>query len=409
MIKIFTVFLVFIFLWSNSAYSQQWQFTEVISVSQHPPGHYFHHLESSGRRNIAVSNDIVAVTWEDDRDNTARIYLALKKPEEKNFTSEIQLSGNDDAFEPTITNLTKNHFAISWEENQTIHVRIVDASSLKNVRLSSIFTVKQSVGGQANIVSENNRLFIVYSHQKRSFPQIALTVLDFDRLQIKSARYCLIEPQAIKTEQFYPVAQIVKDNLIVAWEDRRHGHSVILSSKSHLASPCQFSEPQRISQNFPLPDTPYGKGSGVARVALASFDKSQLMAVWADKRNFSEGYDIYSASYENLKNWSDNRPVQDEFGGVARQWHASIAGHSKGQLIAAWTDEREGTGDIFYSSLFQGSWSEDRPVPGASGDGEQNHPSITMDSRGNIHLVWIERSEVGSTTQLYYTSAYQTN
>ena len=102
--------------------------------------------------------------------------------------------------------------------------------------------------------------------------------------------------------------------------------------------------------------------------------------------------------------WEANSSVQDEFGGVARQWHTTVAGHLNGHLVVAWSDEREDSSDIFYSWFENGEWSEDLPVPGASGREEETHPSIIFDDNGNLHIAWIARKEVGGTTRLRYMS-----
>ena len=73
-----------------------------------------------------------------------------------------------------------------------------------------------------------------------------------------------------------------------------------------------------------------------------------------------------------------------------------------GNLIVVWSDERENNSDIFYSYFEQGEWSDDLAIPGASGIGEQTHPSIIFDVDGNIHIAWIVRKEVGGNTRLRY-------
>lgn len=63
-------------LLSTSALATPWQFEKPVAVTAVTGPGIFHHLESSGRRNIAVSANSVAVAWEDERDGTPRIYLA---------------------------------------------------------------------------------------------------------------------------------------------------------------------------------------------------------------------------------------------------------------------------------------------------------------------------------------------
>ncbi len=49
-----------------------------------------------------------------------------------------------------------------------------------------------------------------------------------------------------------------------------------------------------------------------------------------------------------------------------------------------------------------GVWSEDMPLPGASGAGQQAHPSVVVDSDGNLHVAWIDRAEENGPTRLRY-------
>lgn len=94
--------------------------------------------------------------------------------------------------------------------------------------------------------------------------------------------------------------------------------------------------------------------------------------------------------------------MQDDFGELSAQWHVSAAGHPDGTLVVAWTDEREGQGDILLSWYAEGTWSEDLPLPGASGPDEQGHPSIALDEAGNLHTAWVTRETTGGPTRIQY-------
>ena len=191
--------------------------------------------------------------------------------------------------------------------------------------------------------------------------------------------------------------------MIAAWEDRRPGHTIILASESKVDAVCPFTPPQRISLRPNRGQKmPYGKGHGVARVAMAAYGKSGVLAAWADKRDFREGYDIYAAAWRAAGGFGDNERVQDEFGGVARQWHTTVAGHPDGTLLVAWDDDRDGDTNVMISWHEDGAWSEDTVLPGAGGPGEQAHPSITLDRDGNLHAVWVERDTSDGPTRLRY-------
>ena len=140
---------------------------------------------------------------------------------------------------------------------------------------------------------------------------------------------------------------------------------------------------------------------------MHSVGESAILAAWADKRSYWEGYDIYAAQYRSNGSFGPNTKVQDEFGDFARQWHAAVAGDAA-RTVVAWTDEREGKSDIMLSWIENGEWSEDMPVPGASDASHQSHPSIALDAAGNLHLAWVERTETNGPTRLRYQFARAT-
>ena len=49
-----------------------------------------------------------------------------------------------------------------------------------------------------------------------------------------------------------------------------------------------------------------------------------------------------------------------------------------------------------------GGWSDDWPLPGASGSGVQSNPTVTLDREGNLHVAWVERDDVDGATRLKY-------
>ncbi|MCW8932905.1 MAG: hypothetical protein OQL19_22025 [Gammaproteobacteria bacterium] len=398
-------FLIFnlSFFFCVSAYAQFWSFSTPIDITQGNVDKVFHHLESAGRRNIAVSSNTIAVVWEDNRSGNPAIYLALKNKDEDKFNIELKVSGQGEAYEPSIASMTGGRFVISWEEDTKIAVRIINASQLKATQLSTVLQLPAKEATQSGLTVHGNQIFVSLSERKERFNQIQLVQLEVDQqAHLKLIKDCRVDPEPVKNEQLYPTTVIIDDRIMVAWEDRRMGHTIIMGSLSQSGDFCQFAKPQRISQRPGNRKLPYGKGHGVSRVALAKLNHSEVLAAWADKRNFREGYDIYAAVYDKLGVWGVNRPVQDEFGGIARQWHTTVAGHPDGYHVVAWSDERESHSDIFFSWLDNGEWSEDLPIPGASGEGEQTHPSIILDDEANLHVVWVLRKEVGGTTRIRY-------
>jgi len=391
-------FIVLLLL--SEAHAASWQFDTPIAVTPVTGPKVFHHLESSGRRNIAVSGQRVAVAWEDGHDAVSRIYLAYKELTAPAFGPGIMLSGSGDAFEPSIVGLGGGLFAVAWEEEGQVHARLLGVDGP-----GPVFTVAAADSVQASLATNGSELLLASAEREGRFARIVLHRLKVGTNgELSEIGHCAVDSEPPSDEQLYPALTAVQGQIVIAWEDRRPGHTIIMASTSVPDTACRFTPPERISlRPEGRSKMPYGKGHGVSRVAVASYGPSAVFAAWADKRDFREGYDIYGATWQAGKGFGANVRVQDEFGGVARQWHASVAGHPPtGELVVAWDDEREGDPNIMLSWYSDGEWSEDTPLPGGSGPGVQAHPSITMDAEGNLHVAWVERDTVNGPTRLRY-------
>lgn len=383
------------FLWPIVCSAEQWVFSEPVLVTAEGKGQVFHHLESSGRRNVAVSGETVAISWEDDRDDTPRVYIAQKQIAETDFSVELLISGDGEAYEPSIIGLSDEKFMLAWEENEQVMARITGPQGPGPViRLSA------KSGGQPSLSRYGDEVIVVWSERDGRFGHIRMAQLDIDssqQLNVKNS--CAADKAPVEDEQLYPAVAVMADEVVVAWEDRRPGHTVIMAAQG---KPCELSKPLRISDKIEQRSMTYGKGHGVSRVVLTGYGTASLLAVWADKRDFREGYDIFSANYTPAKGFTANVRVQDEFGGVARQWHPTVSGHNDGSLLVAWTDEREGNSDIMLSVFADDEWGEDMPLAGAASEAEQSHPSILLDDAGRLHIAWVERDKRDAPTRLRY-------
>lgn len=383
--------------------AQPWQFEKPITVAGNPNGKTFHHLESSGRRNIAVSANTIAIAWEDDRNGVPGIYLARKKINDKTFTDEVKISNEGEAYEPSLIALDNNRFAVAWEAGARIHLRLVTPDGLGPV----VVPVKHE-SMQVSLARHKQQVLLVYSQRDERYGRIVMQSMKVDGQTLRAGSTCPVDAKPVQDDQLYPAVTVVGERAIVAWEDRRPGHTIIMAAQYELNEPCRFTPPQRVSEGGSGQDAGFGKGHGVSRVALAKYGTDRVLAAWADKRDFREGYDIYAADYRHERQpgkqslFGANSRVQDSFGGVAQQWHATVAGDASGRLVVAWDDNRDGNADIFLSWKEDGGWSDDMAVPGAHGDGEQVHPSIVLDEEGNLHMAWVERQETGGATQLHY-------
>jgi hypothetical protein len=329
---------------SASVFAQPWVFDEPIQVADATAG-VFHQMSSAGRRSLAVSGGIVAVVWEDEHEGTPRVYLARKDPEAAAFSPAVQVSGERDAFEPSVLALPGGRFAVAWEEDGRTLIRLVAPE-----RLGSPLQLSPK-GGQVSLApidtALDGDLVAVWADREAGFGRIIIAVLVQEGDMGLAVRgRCSADPVTPTADQLFPTASQVGDRLLVAWEDRRPGHTIIMGVPSRPGQSCAFDPPARISEDPPGPDMPFGAGHGVARVALAPYGSDALLAVWEDKRNFRHGYDVYASHFgqggDSPPRFGPNERVQDDFGELAHQWHVTAAGHPDGTLVVAWTDEREG-------------------------------------------------------------------
>jgi hypothetical protein len=404
-----------------------WRFAEPIEVVGAAEAG-FHELSASGRRGLAVDSETVALVWASDPGDRSRAILARKSLDDKGFSAPLQVSGDGDAVEPSMVALGGGRFLVAWEEAGQVLARVVAAESLgPPLRLSSngahvSLTALESLAatrvvavwsdrtddGVARIMAE----VIVPVEEASDGPVAGAADAAAEASSLRSITRCPVEASAPTADQLYPTVARVDDRLLIAWEDRRLGHTIIMAavaeSVESFVSDCRIAPASRVSEDPPGPDMPYGAGHGVARVAVAPYGVGRLLAAWEDKREFRHGYDVYASHYEAGTAagpaFGPNERVQDDFGELAAQWHVTVAGHPSGALVVAWSDEREGHSDIMMSLYEAGAWSEDMPLPGAAGPGEESHPVLAIDAAGDLHAAWVTRAVKGGPNAIQYVS-----
>jgi hypothetical protein len=368
-----------------------WEFGKPVTVSAAQPG-VFHHLEAAGRQSIAVSAGAIAMVWEDNRDGTPRAYAALRAAGKNEFVLQ-RLSGRHEAYAPAVVALPQGGFAFGWEEGGHVWVRTGGAAGL-----ASALRLSAAEAGQITLGAGEPGAFAAWSERSGKHTAIRFARLLPGATLAAGPAMSVTAPQT--EDQLYPALVVLKSAAVLAWEDRRDGHTVILHA--HTIDGKKFSRAQILNEQGQRRSQTFGRGTGAARVALARLDAERAAAVWLDKRDFEGGYDVYAAlSAPGALHFQRNEKVQDEFGNNIGQWHAAIAAQP-GLLAIAWDDDRDGSPDIWLSWRAPSGWSENLAVPGAAGSGSETGPSIALDETGDLHLAWIEQSAMNTATSLRY-------
>lgn len=372
-----------------------WRFGPPLELAGPARAGVFHHLESAGRRSLAAGEAWVAVTWEDNRDGRPRAYAAFKRIAAEGVEAELRLSGPGEAYEPAVAALGAGRFLFAWEEDGRVRLRAGGAAGLGPA------TALEAAGSQATLAPAGpGRAYAAWVRREGRFGRVVVALIEAAGEVPRVLWSRPVEAVPPQDEQLYPALALGRAGLVVGWEDRRHGHTRLYTARLEgegFTGPAglndQPSGPRRV---------PYGRGSGVTRLALDAAGPV-LAAAWMDKRDFRGGYDIYAAlSTDGGRSFGPNERVQDLFGENQPQWHPAVAVAPDGRVVVVWDDPRDGSPDLWLSWREDGAWSDDLAVPGAHGPGEQASPSLAFDARGGLHLAWVERRAAGSVLRYAY-------
>lgn len=368
-----------------------WEWGDPLTVNSVQGAAIFPHLESANRQGVAVSGGAVGVVWEDNRDGRPQCYLAVKPKDGEAFQAETRLSRSD-CYEPVLAALGGGRFLAAWEEGGRIHARVLPGGTAVQV--------SQVEAAQVTLAAAGDAAYAAWAEQAGRFRRIVV-----GRLAVQGDTPTLESVQPVETaqpsdEQGWPALAIAGDGgLTVAWEDRRHRHTVPMTS--HSRDGRAFATPVRLSDIRSGSVDGLGAGTGAMRPTLAAWGERGVAAVWLDKRDFLSGYDVYAAFDVGSRRFGRNLRVQDSFGDNMAQWHAKVVGDASGRMLAVWDDARDGTPDVWLSEWDGAAFGDDVAVPAAAGPGTQSDPVATLDGEGLLHVVWLDRGEAAGTRIRY--------
>ncbi len=363
------------------------QFSSAITISE-LTDKGVHHLQQNTARALAVTNRSLAVVWEDNRTGKAEIYISFKQHQQSAFSAALKVSNNGAAYDPVVS-VVGDRYIVMWEKN-----KYIEACVCREGSCSAAQKISPTEARQASMATDNNgHIYFVWAAQINGIYrlQTGRLVISKDRLTVQAPEF--VTPP-VKQHQSYPSISVLAAGTSIAYEDREQHHTRLMTVFRPAAK--SFIPAQVLNDFVKNHDAKYGAGTGAMRPQLANDKKNHVAVIWLDKRDFVNGYDVYSAMSNNAgKTFSQDEKVQDMLGEGYPQWHANIAMHSKDKLFAAWDDPRDGNMDIWYSVRDKQGWSSDEPVPAASGEGIQAHPALAFDATGRLHMVYVEKRQDG--------------
>ncbi len=372
-------------LWTMTATIGVEAAEQAITVIAGKPG-VFHHFESSGHTSMAIANGIVGIVWEDNSNGTPQVYVAFKDKQATTFSAPRQVSVQGPAYEPAIT-ASGESFIVGWESNDRLWLRLVNTH-----QQGPIVSMTQAPARQLSLVSTPQQHAVaVWSEQDSKSYHIRSAEIHPRQDTIALQNNRAVDTTADRKEQLYPSVALTGRGMVVAWEDRRQGATRIFCAFAPSGQP--FAHYQLLNDFRYSRIREFGSGTGAMRVVLNGDMQSRVMAIWLDKRDFEQGYDVYASfSEDGGRTFGKNEKVQDPLGDNIPQWHATLAMSRSGRIVAAWDDTRDGTPDIWFSERRNNKWSDDDTWPQTSGPGAQTLPTIFFEGE-DLHAAWLVREE----------------
>ena len=146
----------------------------------------------------------------------------------------------------------------------------------------------------------------------------------------------------------------------------------------------------RWSEDCRLTDNRHGSMTGYTHSrAVATDGQGHVHVVWYDNR--SGHNEVYYKMFDGT-HWSPDLVLTlDDW----RSAHPAIAVGPDGSVHIAWHDRRDESrsepyylSEIYYKELTPSGWGPDVRITEAAG--ESREPSIAVDKRGNVHVVWYD-------------------
>jgi len=380
--------------------ADRWAWSERVAVSSAPQAGVFHHLEGAGRKHIALNAGYVGVAWEDNRSADPQVYLAVKSPASPGFGPAMRVSQGSEAYEPAIS-AHGSGFVVVYEQDATVLARQWTPSGLSAA--SQLSAQDIDAASHPSIAAAGNQLIAVWRERAARRYRLRASVLNAQSGQVVAGAPISVESAWLDTPVLMPTLALHRDGVCVAWEDRRAGHTRLLTAYSDWPD-LEFSKPVNLNEFYSNRNA-YDKGNGATRVAIAAFADDEVVAAWMDKRRGGSGYGIFAAlGFDAGASFGPNEKVHSAEGDKLPHYNPAVAGNPDGDFVIAWDDYRRGNLDIWLSAYTEdGEWSIDFAPPPAAGEGEQSHPSLALDADGTLHLLWVERADPLAPSRLWYS------
>ncbi len=364
-----------------------WNFTDARVVAEVKGSHEWLQLQSSGRKNIAATSNRLGVVYARYDRQKAEVYLATTRLNQEQGDFEVvTLNATDRPHDPLIRP-SADRFIVGWLDDRGAWLRTEQGASLSEPLL-----VQAGKLGEFTFAADADRIYCFWTVRDGERWRLMTRTLTLSGGKPVFSDSVAVAPVEAQFTQRQPAAAVADGRIVVAWQDRSTGTSVLYAAVSNDG--LAFGAPVAVNETI-VKSADWGKGSSAIEGVFATSADKKLVLAWLDKRSSRAGYKVYASVNRSLERneWKPNRKVQDELGDFTPQWNVALSDSATDRIVAAWSDSREENPDIWISDYQGGLWTEDELVDAAATGNSETDPSLVIDADDHLHIVWLVTEE----------------
>ena len=344
------------------------------------------------------------VVWSDDRNGHDDIYAQkLNGNGGKLWTVDVRINSDSriaSRFAPAVAVDRSGNVIIVWEDHNSGHGEIcaqrLDPSG--NWLWAANVRVNSDSGtaGQwcpAVVVVEDGNAVVVWYDSPNGNRDICTQKLDASGSKLWAADVRVNGDSGAAYQREAVVAIDGDEDGIVVWEDGRSGAQDIFAQRLDGSGNQLWAADVRVHSDS---GTAYWNGH-----AVAMDGSGNAIVVWSDDREGSDNIYAQRLDASGNKLWSADVRVSS-YSGVAWQHRPAVAMDGSGNVIVVWEDCRNQCGDVYAQRLDRSGnrlWVDDVRVNSDSGTAVQFWPAVSVDGGGNAVVVWLYLQS--GTTDIY--------
>ncbi len=320
---------------------------------------------SLGPRVVAVGDDVY-VAWFDNRNGAYDIYLQASHDDGATWLPDAVRADSDPAGNaysawPSLA-ATKSGVIVAWEDSRGGASDIYASASTdggqtfgNDVRLDTGDDSGATNSFEAHVAMESSTAVVTWYDERNGPRDIYLnTTTDVGATWTGSTAPTQVDSDGPgASDALHPSIALNSGKAYIAWQDDRSGGYDIYERTYDTAAGTFASPEVRLDTD--------ANGESQSYYPQIAVDGRNVFVDWQDYRNDKDnvGFDdlFYNYSGDGGKNWnqSDLRINSNEQG--SSYAIAASAGIVGGSFVAAWSDGREGTADIYSASRTLGDES----------------------------------------------------